>query len=525
MRAPSSLLSVAAAILLAYPAATSALVTGHRHDVHRRDVGPPPASSAVPVPAPTVNPSHPQGGNPGPKDKLFRLNVINRLPADKPLYVYITGYDREKREGFIRPPADAAAGAQWFIPDARGEAQKPVLITEQLFQQVPGGGDPAKPKPLSLLLPTAIESGRIYFSESPLNFSTVLTAGDRPRSAVVAPSISDDQDPAAKISWGFVELTYKDETEVRDGGNRLYANLSFVDWVGIVLGMSVKPRPGSPGDPKTRIIPGLTGPGGQNPEKALGAICKELKDLGANDKRLAWWGELCVTGDKDQPLRILAPNIYNHPAKTRSPEFLKYWDGYVDKVWARYKDPKKPLRVNTQLQAGTGMEALNGTGATCDCVTGAGEAGSMRCSCPVIEGQGGGRDFTFARPATGDIFSCNTGAFAPVLDASEQKFRQLRARLCATFVRSTLLLPDELGSLTPNKAVTAKQYYSDVTTDYYSKVVHKYLKDGKGYTFSFDDVDPGTENAAGVIEMEDPQVMNVVVGGWVEGDEKLGMQE
>ncbi|KAJ1331952.1 beta-1,3-glucanase family protein [Microdochium nivale] len=508
MRAKTSLLPAAAAglLLASCPALTSALAIGHRHHIQHRNVAPPPAA---PVPA-------------SPANDNFRLNVINRLPAGKKLYVYITGYDQAKREGFIRPAAGPDAPAQWYIPDARGQTE-PVPITEDMFRLMPasGGDGQQEAVPLSLRLPTTIESGRIYFSEAPLSFSTVATAT---RNTVVAPSISNDQDPAVNISWGFVELTYRDAQEVRDkGGNRLYANLSFVDWVGIVLGMSVKPRASTPGN--AMIIPGLSGPGGKNPDKALQAICDELKQLGTKDKKDAWWGELCVTDAHGKALRILAPNIYNHPAHSRSPEFTQYWDAYVNQVWKRYEGGE-PLTVDTQLQAVDGMEAnaTTAAGVRCECVTSI-AAGNMQCKCPG--GGGGGtaeQHFVFGKPTTGDIFSCNAGAFDAGRD-SEQTYRQLRARLCAAFVRSTLMLEGASGSLTPNADVTADRYYTAQTTDYYSKIVHKYLAEGKGYTFSFDDVDPGQENAAGVIEMPDPGVMNIVVGGWVTGDENLGLGE
>jgi hypothetical protein len=72
------------------------------------------------------------------------------------------------------------------------------------------------------------------------------------------------------------------------------------------------------------------------------------------------------------------------------------------------------------------------------------------------------------------------------------------------------------GNIQPGLA--SKMYYSSAPTNWYSAFVHQNEVDGKGYAFSYDDVNPdGDVNQSGVVADADPQVLTVTVGGPLSG--------
>jgi hypothetical protein len=83
-------------------------------------------------------------------------------------------------------------------------------------------------------------------------------------------------------------------------------------------------------------------------------------------------------------------------------------------------------------------------------------------------------------------------------------------RLCAAFVRSTLLLDD--GDVTPG--LRSSSYYAADFTHQFARVIHNnLLPDGTGgaYTFPFDDVDVAGENEAGLFTVEKPLSIEITV--------------
>lgn len=78
-------------------------------------------------------------------------------------------------------------------------------------------------------MPDYISAARVWFAQGNLHFYSIW-AGNAP--GQVQPSFANPRDPSAGINWGFVELT--------NNAGGLYANLSYVDFVGLALGMSVK---------------------------------------------------------------------------------------------------------------------------------------------------------------------------------------------------------------------------------------------------------------------------------------------
>lgn len=78
-------------------------------------------------------------------------------------------------------------------------------------------------------MPDYISAARVWFAQGNLHFYSIW-AGNAPGS--VQPSFANPRDPSAGVNWGFVELT--------NNAGGLYANLSYVDFVGLALGMSVR---------------------------------------------------------------------------------------------------------------------------------------------------------------------------------------------------------------------------------------------------------------------------------------------
>jgi hypothetical protein len=114
----------------------------------------------------------------------------------------------------------------------------------------------------------------------------------------------------------------------------------------------------------------------------------------------------------------------------------------------------------------------------------------------------------YSKPTEADIFGCNSGPFT--VEASDNDVHsRVVARLCAAFVRSTLLLDG--GDVQPSLPATS--YYQASPADWYASFVHKYELDGFGYAFSYDDVNPANEDESGTVADPNPQSLQVVVGG------------
>jgi hypothetical protein len=116
--------------------------------------------------------------------------------------------------------------------------------------------------------------------------------------------------------------------------------------------------------------------------------------------------------------------------------------------------------------------------------------------------------FAASNPAL-DIFGCS-GIFTS-LSTDNGVDLAIVPRVCAALNRSILLL----DNTTPTASVGADRYYTDQTTNYYSKFVHEAEKDGKGYAFAYDDVTPtGAGDVRGnVAGSVDGGTWRVFVGG------------
>lgn len=364
--------------------------------------------------------------------------------SGRAINAYVVGLDPQKRVVFVRQDGSLV------YPSSGGSGQ-PVPIRENIKISMPGKG-----QKLSMRLPIALESGRIYFAEGELQFAMVRTGdgGD----GLVQPSVTNLADPSAGTNWGFVELTFTKE-------GAIFANISYVDFVGMILSMSLTTTDGTP----KQLTKGLAG-------GSMKTICDEIRQQGSKDGRP--WGRMCIADGSGNAVRVLSPNDYT----VLDPNgFANYWSGYVDQVWSKYS--REPLIVNTQGPSGNVNCRVNGN--------------QMRCD---------GDDLVFERPSAADIWGCNSGPFA---NRGNGVHLAAVARICAAFVRSTLLLNG--GNVQPK--LNSGSYYSVDPTNHYGRLIHKHEVDGKGYAFPYDDVNPdGNENASGTVASGRPNTLTVYVG-------------
>jgi hypothetical protein len=375
-------------------------------------------------------------------DALLGLAFKNNYGAAS-VNVYITGEDTSGAIVFV------TSNGEFYSPPST-TSTTPVLVTEDVA--IPLGG---KGSTLSLTLPGFLSSSRIWVAAGDLEFFVVDAGG---ATGLVEPSAVNPSDPSAGINWGFVELTYND-----DG---IFADISYVDFVGMPLGISLLSEDG------TQAAEGV----GAN---AVSELCSALKAQAAVDG--APWSELCVTDTDGTLIRVIAPSDY---ISLEGTAFEDYWTAYVNQVWDHYTT--NTLTIDTQTSSGN-----------VDCTV---VSGDLTCD---------GDNRGYPQPAAVDIFGCNSGPF--LIESGDNDIHQaVVPRLCAAFARSTLLLSG--GDVQPSLPST--DYYTVTPTNYYSKFVHQDELDGLGYAFAYDDVAPtGNSGVAGLVSDANPEVLTVIIGG------------
>ena len=383
-----------------------------------------------------------------PSNARLPLALVNNFPGGQ-INAYVTGLDSQGRLVMLTPDGN------FYYPS--GTPGQPIPQAINANVAIPLG---PKGSTTSITIPDYISSARVWFAAGNLHFYTTWQAGASGPS-LTCPSSNNPKDPSANINWGFVELTNNES-----GG--LYANLSYVDFVGLVLGMSMDAEDGS-----TQTALGLHA-------NAIPAICQQLAAQTAKDGQP--WSDLCQTASPGSPLRIVAPIDY---ISTQANAFQSYFDSYIDQVWSHYTT--QTLTIATQSSAGNVQCKVSNNALSC--------AGDNR---------------PYPRPSAADIFGCNSGPFA--IEANDNAVhRAVVPRLCAAFNRGTLLTGG--GDLQPG--LHAEQYYRQgPPANWYSAFVHANQVDGRGYAFSYDDVSPdGGVDQSGTVAGRNPRGLRVVVGG------------
>ncbi|KAI1350401.1 hypothetical protein F5Y01DRAFT_286200 [Xylaria sp. FL0043] len=375
----------------------------------------------------------------------LQLEIVNNFSNDQ-MYLYVTGKDSNGVACLV------ASDGTLFYPDAGGSAT-PVPITGNIATTLGGMGSTT-----TFTVPDFLISSRIWVSDGELQFFAAVDASTG-TTAVVEPSVVNPDDPSASIKWGFVEFNWQNGT--------IYANITYVDWVGIAMGMAL-----TLGTNETQTVKGLQ-PG------AVESICNDLITQNSMDN--AGWDKLCVKDSTGTAIRVLSPNLYIASDPTWQAD---YYTDYIDQVWSQYTN--EDLTINTQSGAGN-------------------------VACRVADDQlsCAGDNRAYPKPTLADIYGCNSGPFA-IIDGDNDVHKAVVPRLCAAFYRSTLLLDG--GNVQPS--LSADSYYTVNPTSHYSRIVHNYEQDNIGYAFSYDDINPEGENASGTVAGDGPTLLKVTVGGW-----------
>jgi hypothetical protein len=366
--------------------------------------------------------------------------------------------------GLSRPPAAAAApsaftlrlvdnsgsgGAFAYVTGTAPDARLVLLRSDGSTYYPSSPSSPHTPLPADCAIPLPnqvtvprMSAARLY----------VVTGGARldffldPGPALVHPSFLNTSDTNYGKDFSFAEFTFNEVG--------LYANISYVDFVGPPLGLRL-----TAASAPEQSVSGL-------PAGSVDGIAADLAAVGGP------WGGLVQKGPGGRNLRVLA-------AHHKAGDFAGYLDGYIDAVWQRYSG--STLTVDSQNPA---LGAFTG-----------------RVSGGVLTfGNGDG----FGKPVTADVLNCDTGPFAIPPGASQAR-RAIVPRLAAAFNRTTLLD----NPVQPTGEDPAK-FYRNPVTNHYARVVHARLPGNRGYAFPYDDVTPGPD-FSGSVYAQDPQVLTVAV--------------
>jgi hypothetical protein len=342
------------------------------------------------------------------------------------------------------------SGSYYYLSSP--DTDKPQKITADVALPLNGPGQTT-----TLTLPDYISSARVWFADGTLAFYAVNTQYGP---GLVEPTTMNPSDPSADTNWGFVELTFK-------SGYGLFANLSFVDFVGLPLGIQLQSASSG-----IQSAMGL-------PADAASQVCDLLKGQAAQDGQP--WDQLCMNDANGNLLRVVAPpTLLSQDANA----FNNYWTKYVDEIWQLYTG--EPLMIDTQSSAGQVACTSDGTTITC-----------------------AGDSSTYSKPGAEDIFGCSSGTFA-IQESDNDVHLAVVPRLCAAFNRATLHMKG--GNVQPS--LPPSSYYKSHPNNWYSAFVHKIEAEGKGYAFSYDDVSPTEQdNTSGSVYAPDPQVLTVFIGG------------
>ena len=371
------------------------------------------------------------------------IDIVNKLPKSN-LFVYISGLDTNGE--LVMLDQDSS----YFYPTTTSAAPQPIGSNVAIPIGAPNNT-------LKLTLPGYMGSARIWIAEGGLKFFVV---GTPTGPGLVEPAAVNPNDPNAQVNYAFAEFDWA-------ASSGLYADISYVDFVGLPLGIELS-------DTQNNKFSALG-----VPSNAAPLLCNELKAQTARDGHP--WDQMCVYNTAGDLIRVLSPQNY---ASMNTSAFDKYFSIYGGYVWDHFRN--KPLYIDTQSGAG-------------------------HVKCQVIQHQllcqGDNRGYSL--PTAADVFGCNTGPFA--IEAGDNDVHQaVVPRLCAAFNRATFLVRN--GEMQPH--VSPEHYYTVAPSNWYSAMVHRMEVDGRGYAFPYDDVAfSNADDQSGLVASASPNVMTVVVGG------------
>lgn len=361
----------------------------------------------------------------------LNIDLVNNTSSSN-VYAYITGQAIDNNNALFILKAD---GVSAYYPTSPSKDGSDLSDDAAIPLGAPGSTK-------TVTIPH-LAGARIWFC-----VDDKLTFLLNPGPALVTPSVLNNSDPNINKRWDFAEFTWN--------SSQLYANITYVDFVSISVGLTLKNTAGA-----TQSVTGM-------PQNGLDTVCSALQAQASSDG--GPWGDLIVKDSSGGNLRALSPN---------SKDFGTYYQNYVNSVWSKYQTDT--LNVNTQVDYGT-------------------------VSGKVQDGKFVFQDESFDQPSSADIFSCSTGPFAN--PSGSQLRNAIIPRLAAAFNRSTLLVD------TTTPATSVDEYYKDAVTNHYSRIVHEANSDKRGYAFPYDDVAPDNgQDQSGSVFDGAPQLLTVHIGG------------
>jgi hypothetical protein len=362
------------------------------------------------------------------------VDLVNRR-AGQQIYAHVFGWDRPTGRWFFL----GADGKTRVYPGSPTTTMTPLTANTA----IPLGAAGTTKR---ITFPE-MDSGRVYFAVGkPLKFFV------NPGGGVALPSVTNPADANADVEWGFFELSLD--------GNGIFGNISFVDFVGVRIALTLFSATGR------QDVGGLVSGG-------LGKIISGLRAQSSTDN--AGWSDLIVT-KAGKNLRVLSPNMAAHsPAWTGRLD--GYLDPYINQVWQKYRSAD--LRIDTQSSWGTVVGRIGADG--------------------LLRFPGVG---SFAKPSSFAVFNCSVPPFVTTNDA----MGNLTARLTAALNRGTLLA----NPIQPD--ATAGQFYRAPVTNHYARLVHASTAGGDGYAFPYDDVHTDGYNTEGSVVDGKPTRLVVSVG-------------
>lgn len=305
----------------------------------------------------------------------------------------INNLDSEKVHAYIQ--TTSAIGASMLFITSDGTVYQPVANSKYVPTPIPKDahcGIPlgAKGSSVTISMPIRMLTGRIYVADGELDIGALQA--DKGIS-LQNPTFQNRADDNFNTSFGFIEAN--------QAGKCIWVNPSYVDFVGIPLGLEVIT------EEETLGASGLPGNG-------MAEVCRRLQGEQQNDGYP--WGDLCLKDDDGKPVRIVSPQ--------HSPQgFSTYFDEYIEQVWQYIAS--NGIKFDTQDGNSLASCYVQGESMYCD-----------RTSRP------------FPKPTSADVWGCNSGPFA---HEDDECFKRIGARFCAAFHRATFLLPG--GAVQPGQDI------------------------------------------------------------------------
>lgn len=253
------------------------------------------ASAAATAAAPGATASSAASAS-APGSGSLQIKLTNS--ADGDMYVYIMGKDYSNGKRVFYQDGSPT----WYYVSTDGASMNSTSkmyqidsTTNDLAVTVAGNSDQ------TVTLPGYLESARVYIGSDHMAFH-LTESGD-----LVEPSPVDTTDANYGFPWGIVEFDY--------GSNVLCADLSYVDSVGLALGMTV-----TAGDGTQYVDPGL-------PSGSLQTVCDQLEAVNED------WGSLCIKGSDGSLIRAVSPTKVD---TANAGSLATLYDDYIEQVWEKY---------------------------------------------------------------------------------------------------------------------------------------------------------------------------------------------